>query len=389
MQTKEQWLLSHASLSARDHDLLSRAYDVLAANTVCTPNAPWSPYRCISPWINHITGIWNWDTAFHAIATSHFDTSLSKECLMGFMQFQLPNGMFPDVIYLNGNRVEDLTKPPVLPWAAWKIYQRDGDRSLLAWCYPRFVANEQFWCSSRFSNGMFHYASEGTPEEVAKDRYLHARYESGWDNSPRWDAPIIDYHPIDLNCFMIMFYRAMRDIADVLTLPSAEWAEKEKQLTDAVLANLWDPQQKCFVDRNFRTGAFSKVITPASFMPLYIKIATYDQAESMQRIAADPARFYPGMPSVSYDDPTYSEGYWRGPTWLNIAYFAAKGLLKYGFAETANGIREFILNMVSDNHDGIYENYNSRERKGLYWHSFSWSACFVIAFILDWNQDVL
>ena len=104
----------------------------------------------------------------------------------------------------------------------------------------------------------------------------------------------------------------------------------------------------------------------------------------MHKIGADPARFYPGMPSVSYDDPTYSTGYWRGPTWLNIAYFAAKGMKQYGFLETANGIRDFILGMVDANADGIYENYDSKAGKGLYWHSFSWSACFVIEFILHW-----
>lgn len=383
--TKEAWLAGYSNtLSDRDIDLLSRAYDTLAHNTVDTPDAAWAPYRCISPWIRHDTGIWNWDTAFHAMTTSRFDTDLAKDCMRGFMQYQKADGMFPDVIYKSGNKVEDLTKPPVLPWAAITVYRADPDKEFLEEAYHRFVRNEEFWTTRRMHGGLFHYYSEGTEEDVKKNDYLFARYESGWDNSPRWDAPVIDYWPIDLNCYMVTFYRSMAEIATVLGLDATPWKEKETVLTDRILSTLYDEDQACFVDRNFKTGAYSRVITPASFTPLFIGIATQEQACAMLEVARDPSRFYPGMPSVSYDDPTYSQGYWRGPTWLNIAYFAAKGLKDYGYTETANGIRDYILDMVDANKDGIYENYDSKEKKGLHWHSFSWSACFVIEFVLNW-----
>ncbi len=382
---KNDWLNSVAC-SAREKALLARAYDTLAGNTIDTPDAPWAPYRCISPWIgnNVEAGIWNWDSAFHAMACAYFDEEQAKDCLKGFMQYQLPNGMFPDVIFLSGTCVDGFTKPPVLPWSALTVYEKCGDKEFLRWCYDRFTENEAFWVNERKYGDLFHYSSQGTPEKIAENDYLHARYESGWDNSPRWDAPVIDYWPIDLNCFMVTFYRSMSRIAAYLGEVHTTWDEKAVYLTEAILKNLYDTEHACFADKNFRTGAFSTVITPASFMPLFIKIATKEQAEAMHRIGSDPERFYPGMPSVSYDDPTYSTGYWRGPTWLNIAYFAAKGMKNYGYTETADGIREFILSMVEENADGIYENYNSKERRGMYWHSFSWSACFVIEFVLNW-----
>ncbi len=385
--SKEAWLSQHRETqSERNIELLSRAYDVLQGNIVKDPNAPWAPYRCISPWIGNTvpTGIWNWDTAFHAMITSYFDTELARDCLQGFMQYQKEDGMFPDVVFIFGQIVDDFTKPPVLPWAVVRHYHAHGDKQFLREAYERFVRNENFWTTKRMVNGLFHYSSEGTPEEIAKDNYLHARYESGWDNSPRWDAPVIEYWPIDLNCFMVTFYRAMGEMADILEIDDSQWHQKESALVEKILTKLYDNSQKCFVDRNFKTGEYSHVITPASFMPLFIHIASQEQADCMHAIASDPNLFFPGMPSVSYNDPTYSTGYWRGTTWLNIAYFASKGLKHYGYDETANAIREFILSMVYDNKDGIYENYNSKERKGLYWHSFSWSACFVIEFILNW-----
>lgn len=382
---KQEWLSAYRDqLPPRELRLLSRAYDTLVGNTVDDPSAPWAPCRCISPWINETTGIWNWDSAFHAVAASYYDIEQAKDCILGFIRFQKSDGMFPDVIYLSGERVEDLTKPPVLPAAAWRVYENGADLDFLRQCYPAFVRNESFWTTRRMHDGLFHYASEGTEEEVAADGYLRARYESGWDNSPRWDAPVVHFWPIDLNCFMVQFYRSLAKIAVAIGEDGAAWLEKANALKASVLSTLYDAERACFADYDFVEGRFSRVITPASFMPLYIGIATYEQASAMHRIGADPSRFYPGMPSVSYDDPTYSTGYWRGPTWLNIAYFAAKGMKQYGFIETAEGIREFILGMVDANEDGIWENYDSKEKRGLYWHSFSWSACFVIAFILHW-----
>ena len=382
---KEELIAAYADrLTEREKRLLGRAYDTLQGNIVDSPDAPWAPRRCISPWINDTTGIWNWDSAFHAMATSYFDIPLAKDCLLGFMAFQLEDGMYPDVIYLTGNKVEKLTKPPVLPWVAWTVYEKDGDKEFLKTCYPSFVKNEQFWVNQRMHEGLFHYSSVGTPEEIAKNDYLFARYESGWDNSPRWDSPVIDFYPIDLNCFMVLFYRSMTKIAYAIGEDGSAWTEKANALKQLILTKLYDQEKKRFADYNFRLGRFSSVVTPASFMPLYIGIATYAQAQAMHTLGSDPALFYPGMPSVSYNDPTYSTGYWRGPTWLNIAYFAARGLKRYGFLETAEGIREKILSMVDENTDGIYENYDSKTGRGLYWHSFSWSACFVIEFMLNW-----
>ena len=90
------------------------------------------------------------------------------------------------------------------------------------------------------------------------------------------------------------------------------------------------------------------------------------------------------MPTVSYDNPSYSSGdYWRGPTWLNTAYFALKGLMDYGFKELAEDLREHILNAVYNEKRGIYEYYDSKSGEGLGAFNFGWSAAFIIEFILD------
>ncbi len=81
--------------------------------------------------------------------------------------------------------------------------------------------------------------------------------------------------------------------------------------------------------------------------------------------------------------PAYSQDYWRGSTRLNVAYFAANGLKDYGYYKTAEGIRGTILSWVEHDGEFIHENYNSVTGEGLCNSKFSWSAVFVIEFILN------
>ncbi len=87
-------------------------------------------------------------------------------------------------------------------------------------------------------------------------------------------------------------------------------------------------------------------MSPASFMPLYIGIATEERTGYMAR-------------------------------------FAAKGLKDYGYYKTAEGILGTILSWVEHDGEYIHENYNSITGEGLYNPKFSWSAVFVIEFILN------
>lgn len=115
---------------------------------------------------------------------------------------------------------------------------------------------------------------------------------------------------------------------------------------------------------------------------LYLGIASKEQAECMRIIAEDKNKFNHKMPTVSFDNPEYSNDYWRGLTWLNVAYFAAKGLKNYGYS-VADKIKENILDMCYNEKRGIFENYDSITGEGHGCEHFSWSCVFIIEFVLD------
>lgn len=369
----------------RNKDLLNRALTVLEKNKLYDVQRYFDGRIMLSPGMTDFLGVWNWDTAFHAVGLSRFDEKLAIDQIEGFLSHIRDDGMLPGVIKLDGTPLIHSSKPPVFAWAAYEVYKNTGDVDFLKRIYNKLVLNETFWRTQRFDGKLFYYDSylKGLDEE----NLLWAKWESGLDNSVRWDHGIVEYYPVDLNCFMLSFYESMSKISQLIGEESDEWNTKAEELSILIEETFWNDDIGAYTDKNRFTGFFSNCLTPASYMPLYVKTASKKRAEKMAEIAADKNTFHSNMPTVSYDNPEFSNDYWRGPLWLNVAYFAAKGLKNYGFL-VADDIKENVLNVVDYNKDGIYENYDTINKKGLCNSNFSWTACFVIEFILNWTAEL-
>ena len=377
--SRESWLNALAGkVSARDFRILEKASRILLENIA--PNEKgvlWNPYRAITPSMtplpgnpkdSYFAGIWNWDSAFHMVGVSRFDKKLAQEQMEAFFLFQKENGMLPDVIRMpiHGSRVEDLIgKPPVWAWALEMTDRRQPDDAFLAKMYPKLVKNEAFWRNERYceKDGLFFYSTSCVGEKRV----------------------IASLYPVDLNCFMVSFYRSMGYLAGRLgkTEDQKLWETRKNELVGKILTTLCDEQTSCFFDWNFRDHAFVRVVTPAIYMPLWAQVATKEQAAAIEHFATDPKKLYPCMPTVAFDHPKMDpNGYWRGSVWLNVAYFAVKGLFDYGFTKTASAIRETLLDWI-DRDDTIHENYNPISGVGKCAPGFSWSCVFAMALVLE------
>ncbi|MBR3966743.1 MAG: hypothetical protein IKJ91_06700 [Clostridia bacterium] len=381
--TKEEFLKLGEGLSEIERDLLLRSYETIMSNVYEKDKYFWGKYRLISPGKCCFKGVWNWDSAFHALGTSRWDSELAKENILGFLEYQDEAGMLPDLLGESGRIARNSSKPPVFAWATELVYRRTGDKELLTKAYPALAKESSFWENNRTLGGLFHYDAENKDSEKY---YMQIGFESGWDNSVRWDGKAIkDLYPIDLNCYMVMAYRSLSFIASEIGKGSEaeKWSQKEKALTERIKNEFWDEEKGIFNDLNCKTGEISNCITPAIFMPLFVGIATKEQAEKAAFIAEN--RLMGRMPTVSFDHPKYSNMYWRGPTWLNVAFFAAKGLKNYDLP-VADVIKKNILDMCYAERDGICENYDSKSGKGLCCNNFSWSSVFLIEFILGFEE---
>jgi putative isomerase len=366
-------------LNRRDSELLARAVQTLHANTVGPEQMPWAPHRGIIPSFGTYRGVWNWDAAFHALAVARWDPKLAWEQLQIFVDHQQSDGAFVDVLFATGDIVSDFGKPPVWPWAVRLMEEHLASVGDLQTAYDRFVRLEEHWLQRRCVDGLFHYDTAGRDG----DWLQQVKYESGWDNSVRWDNGIVEIWPVDLNCFMVGFYEAMDWIAAKLGIEGTGWLQKRDALSGLIEEFLWDPRLRAYVDHNYETSQPTGVLTVASFMPLFAGTASKERAARMGELAASEKHFFPGLPTVSYMNAGYSRDMWRGPCWLNTAYFALKGLQRYGFTETADAMRDTILGWCW-REEHLREYYDAKTGEGLAAVDFGWTAAFVVELVLDW-----
>lgn len=385
----DRWLAQfYGKLPQTEYTIIDRAARSLEGNSggLCPDwERPWGIGRAARPSTTHFAGIWNWDCAFMALAMAKWDVELAREQVRVFMRLQHEDGMYPDCWRIGeGAAFAGCTKPPVMSWAALECERREHDAKFLAESYASLKKNAAWWKARRRRAGdcLFHYDGEAKDEEL---RRQYAGWDSGLDDSPRWDGRPWEMHAVDLNCFMVLNYRCLGALAGRLALvdEQSDWQRQERELAAEINARLWDAETGCYYDWDFVNARYSRILTPIAFLPLYVGIADRERAAQMARLAE---RLSPGWPTVAYDEPTYDPvGYWRGRTWLNVAYFALKGLKDCGYDEIAErGRRELFKWMLRDP-ACFYENYNSKTGMPVGAMYFGWSNAFAIKFVLDWD----
>ena len=118
---------------------------------------------------------------------------------------------------------------------------------------------------------------------------------------------------------------------------------------------------------------------PEGFIPLWAGVATPYKATKVKKIIMDPHGFNTFMPfpTTAWDNDKFEpEEYWRGPVWLDQAYFGVRALDSNGFKDSAS----YLVNKLFTNAEGlmegapIRENYNPITGKGLNAKGFSWSS---------------
>jgi putative isomerase len=301
----------------------------------------------------YYVGVWQWDAFFHALAYRHIDKHLAQDQLRILLDHQREDGMIPDAVHDEGVVTHldypvdaDVTKPPLLAWAIWKLYELDGDREFLNEVYEPVVRWNQWWFEHNDTNG------DGICE------YLHP-YSSGLDDSPLWDDGMPVEAP-DLNTYLCIQQQNLGKIAAVIgeDEDAKMWARRADDLTRSMIEFLWDDQAGVFWAR--WNGQRVNVLTPFNLFPLLTGRMPAEIASRLVARLTDKTQFWPRypVPSVALNDPKYNPNeMWRGPTWVNINYLIIEGLQKAGYPEIARELRHQTLELISGQQD-IYEYYH-------------------------------
>ncbi|MDR3574239.1 MAG: trehalase family glycosidase [Anaerolineaceae bacterium] len=333
----------------------------------------------------HYVGVWQWDAFFHALAYSHIDKQLAEDQFRVILDHQRPDGMLPDAVHDEGTVTHlnfpvdaDVTKPPLLAWAAWHIYQESGDREFLAEIYEPVVRWNRWWFEKNDLDG------DGLCE------YQHP-FSSGLDDSPLWDEGMPVTAP-DLNTYLVLQTEALSRIASVLGLTNdAQTFERNAQaLLDRMVAQLWDAEAGLFWAK--RNGQILRVKTPFNLLPLITGRLPETITKKLVEHLINPQEFwltYP-IPSVARDDPQFSLcQMWRGPTWINVNYLFIEGLQRCGYSEIAHDLRLRTLDLVMK-HADLFEYYDpdTGEPCPKAAPIFGWSAALFIDLVLQEMQEM-
>ena len=80
-------------------------------------------------------------------------------------------------------------------------------------------------------------------------------------------------------------------------------------------------------------------------------------------------------------------GYWRGPVWLDQAYFGIRGLRNYGYDKEANELTLKILNNCQGwwADQPVHENYNPLTGETLNAPHFGWSSAHLLLMMFEYK----
>ncbi len=347
-------------------------------------------------WFN---GFWSWDSWKHAVGLSYYNTALAKKQMKLMFEFQNDDGFVADCVYrdtlIEKHNYRD-TKPPLSVWAVSKIYKKDHDISFIKEMYPKLKKYHYWWYKKRDhdNDGLCEYGS-------TDGSLIAAKWESGMDNAIRFDnskilknsqnAYSINQESVDLNAYLYAEKLYLAELASALQKPddSITLVNEAKQLKVKIQTQFYDEKDGWFYDTNIEGTLFIKGEGSEGWTALWANAATQKQAEAVKNKMMNPEKFFTKVPfqTMSADHEKFAplKGYWRGPNWLDQAYFGVKGLRNYGFNDDANKATIQILEGAEgllEKGQSIRENYHPLTGEGLHAQNFSWSAAHIIMLLL-------
>lgn len=341
--------------------------------------------EAMTPSMYHYIGVWQWDAYFHALAYRYMDRRLAQDQIRIVLDHQREDGMIPDAVHDEGTVTHltfpvdaDVTKPPLIAWTAWKLYQHDGDREFLDEIYEPLVRANNWWFSANDLDG------NGLCE------YQHP-FSSGLDDSPLWDEGMPVESP-DLNTYLCLQQEALGKIARVLGLPEeAEmWSQRAEAMAARMVREAWDERAGLFWAR--KKGRKIEVRTPFNLFPLITGRLPEEINERLVAHLTDEREFWPRypVPTVAMDDPKYDPNQmWRGPTWVNVNYLLIEGLFRSGYEELARELRRRTLELICGQND-VCEYYHPelgiRPPKAA--SVFGWSSAVFIDLAIQATREV-
>jgi len=389
--------LEAAAVRSRAAELLAAHWDSERGHTY--PNLTTYPHQ------------WLWDSCFASIcwaAVGRPDNGLRE--LTNAMSSQFADGFVPHIRYAgNGSGrgprsdVSSYTQPPIHAHAARVL---SADLALPADLLGRISAGLQWlWTKRRTPDGLL---------------YVVHPWETGVDDSPRWDSWASDFLGIadwrEVRWTRESFTRLDLYLVDETIFdeqgeavgsrvfacaPAAfnalaahaaaeyaalsgerEWERRAVELAQCIDAHMWNPGAGLWSDVPIVGGGEDRhVPTLDGVLPALVTADAERAGRALDQLR-DPLRFAApfGLAVVARDHPACDPaGYWRGGAWMQMNYLARLAALRWGRTEIAAEIAAMSVAAVERTQFAEYWNIETGEGLGAI--PLTWSA--LVAAMLD------
>ncbi|HET7480411.1 MAG TPA: glycoside hydrolase [Rubrobacteraceae bacterium] len=408
---------------------------------------------------------WSWDSAFIALGLAHVDNRRATQELETLFASQWSNGKVPHIVFnpeapprsyfpdaerWNSSALSEhapssphtsgLCQPPVHAIAVWRIWEtsqgKEGRRveaslRFLRENYPRLLSWHRYLMTAR------------DPEDSGLVTIYHP-WESGTDNSPRWDsalrevrvgdlppyvradlqhvsdpshrptdseydrflwllellkraryeeADIYRSHPflvkdVLFSAILVAANEALLQIAEVVDAPGEDlsliraWIERGRHGIEAS----WDPVLNLSLDHDLRRGEPARVRTVAGFAPLISGGLAPDRLQAQLRtldsphFAGNPDLERPLPPSTSPTEP----GFHPRSYWRGPTWPVANWLLWWSLLRAGERVRAAALRaeiLAQLAHGGFAEYFEPFTGEPLGSREQSWTAAVALDLI--------
>jgi hypothetical protein len=366
---------------------------------------------------------WNWDSAFASLGWATFDWARACLEIESLLEAQWPDGMIPHLRY-DPEHVADyfpgpdwwpgargpvptsgISNPPVLPIAAHRVGLRQPDAARRRDFWRRVLPGLSAW--------LRWFLDSRRPGGSRLPVLLHP-WETGWDNSPRWDflaaarlRPARLYERLDRRHVGAGERPGDRDYDAYLALAEliagagydaervletspfavhdvvvdALWHDAAVAV-DAMAAELGEPapfgadvlaayradfdavhrDEGCY-DFDLKSGALIRTATAAG-----VASRAADLWDGYREASAG-ARPVPTVPPAA---PEFEPArYWRGPVWVSVNWLVIRGL-----GHAGSDLRDATLDLVR--REGFWEYFDALTGEGRGIAGFTWSAALTL-----------
>lgn len=408
-------------------DVINRAREIFTLNTM-SGYSKWrdTDYKFIAPANQEYVYQWLWDTGFHAIVLSHFDTNWAKNEIRNFLKGQWADGFLPHIIFWGTKkrlphwayiesalsfrpRTTSITQPPVFPISVEEIYKKDNDRDFLKEVLPSLARHHRWLLENRDIDQDF-LISIISPNESGMDELpvfqvaagyrgldtarLHFTYRRGDILNQRYrfaHKKILekDYFNVEELLFNTVFIESARSLSRLFHAIGNEPESTYFQLVAdkgerSLLTKCWNEKDQIFYSLYSKEEKFADVKTVASLVPLFLDGLSGSHLRTLvEDHLKNPNEFFTNypFPSVSKDEKYYFPSetpwkqiklLWRGPTWIATNWFVIKGLQKHGYDALAKDVIARTTDMIEKY--GFREYYNPEDGTGYRRENFGWST---------------